>query len=47
MVEFRFMPASPNLNANWDDPSVWSGGVVPNGTAAAVALPALDLAGAT
>lgn len=44
MVTYTFTPKSTTQMVFWHDPSIWVGGVVPNGAAADVVLPTTPLA---
>jgi len=44
MVSYTFTPKSTTRQVFWHDPSIWIGGVVPNGAAADVILPTATLA---
>ena len=44
MATYTFTPKSTTHSVFWHDPSIWIGGVVPNGAAADVILPTAELA---
>ena len=42
MTTYTFVPKTDNLDVDWSDPTIWSGGVVPNGPGADVVVPEID-----
>src|SRR4051812_42086596 len=43
MTTSTFIPKSSTQSVNWSDPSIWSGGVVPNGASVDVVIPTTTL----
>lgn len=46
MPVFTFTPKTSDLNVDWDDPTIWSSGTVPNGPDADVVIPETGVPGA-
>ena len=42
---YTFIGNPNTTNVNWDDPTVWSGGVVPNSSNAEVVIPEITASG--
>jgi hypothetical protein len=45
MTTYTFIGTIPSQFVNWDDPTVWSGGAVPNGATAEVIIPEITSSG--